>query len=307
VVVGSGGLPLLAPIAIVDSYNSANGPYASGGAKAIVWTNSTQSGSVTVNTNSVLNGSVLAGPGSLLSSIVNLLGALLGGGGGGGTVSASSETRTTGTVLPPNMSGLTDQGSFSSSTASPAPGVYDSMTFTSHTGTTLNLQSGVYQVLNNLSVGTLVHLSVPTATNAVIYVNGNISMGSGSSITVQGTGTLTIYAGASVTLTSATLSASGTNPSTAAVQLLGLPNSNSIQITGSSKLFGVVYAPQASVVMQTGSPVVYGAVVAHDFSVLNTGQFHFDEATKGVKLSNVVGGSAPPGSADYTYKTAGSY
>ena len=34
--------------------------------------------------------------------------------------------------------------------------------------------------------------------------------------------------------------------------------------------------------------------------MLNTSQFHYDEGTKNIKISNIAAGTAPPGAADYS-------
>ncbi|MGN6366927.1 MAG: DUF7305 domain-containing protein [Phycisphaerae bacterium] len=296
VVIGSGGLPLLAPAAIVDSYNSSSGPYSTSGTKAVVWTNSTAGGSVTVNTNSILDGSVLAGPNSLLSSVVNLLGMLLG---GNSSVAAASETRDPGVVIPPNVSGLTAMGGFSGSSGSPPPGSYGNFTVGSHfPATTVFLGSGTYYVNGNFVVGSSAKATING--NTVMYVTGNMNMGTSGSIVLTNGSTLTLYVGGNININGGQINTSGTNPLPGSVQILGLPSTGNIQITNASKVVSVIYSPSSSVTMQTGSPVVQGAVVAHDMTLLNTAQFHYDEATKNVKISNIAGGTAPPGTADYT-------
>ena len=298
VVVGSGGLPLLAPIALVDSYNSGVGPYSTSGTKAVVWTNSTSSNSVTVNVDSVLNGSVLAGPNSLLSAVVNLLGTLLG---GNSSVAVALEPRDPGIVIPPNSTGLTDAGSINQFSASLAPNIYDNITVTAHAASNVNFTDGVYVDKGNLSVSPNGQILVRG--NTVLYVVGNVSLGSGSAITVNAGSSLTLVVGGTVTINGGNINSSGSNPLPSQVQILGLPSSNSIQVSNTSKVIGVIYAPQASVLMQNSAspgPVVQGAIVAHDVTLLNTAQYHYDEATKSIKISNISGGTAPPGAADYT-------
>ena len=47
------------------------------------------------------------------------------------------------------------------------------------------------------------------------------------------------------------------------------------------------------------SAKLYGAVVAHDLTLNSGTQLHFDEALRSTYISNITGGSALPGSADY--------
>ncbi len=294
VVIGSGGLPLFAPIATVDSYDSSIGNYTSSNHNAVVWSNSTSAGSITVNTDSVLDGTVLAGPGSLLSSVVNLLGTLLG---GNSSIAVASEPRDPGVVIPPNASGLPSQGSFNLASGNLATGSYDAINIAAGSGVSTAFNTGVYVDKGNFNVASTGAVSIQG--NTVLYVVGNVNLASGASIAVNSGNTLTLYVGGTVTISGATVSGKGTNPLPSQIQILGLPSSNSIQITNASTVAGVVYAPQASVQMKNNA-IMQGAVVAHDVTLLNTAQFHYDMNTKNIKISNVSGGTAPPGAADYT-------
>jgi hypothetical protein len=295
VVIGSGGLPLLAPTATVDSYNSGSGPYSTSDHKAVVWTNLTGSNSVTIQTDSVLDGSVLAGPTSLLTGVVNLLGSLLG---GNSSVASATEARDPGIVIPPNIAGLTSLGSPSPTNGPLTPGMYDNVTIMSHLPSYVIFSPGFYAIKGSLNLPSSAKINVG-AGNTVIYVGGNLTL-TGSSIAVATGGTLTIYVGGSVNLSSAVISSSASNPLPAQVEILGLASAGSIQLSGSSKIVGAIYSPKSSVLLQSGSPVIQGAVIAHDLTLLNTSQLHYDEATKSIRVSNIAGGTAPPGAADYT-------
>ena len=302
VVVGPG--TLLVPT-LIDSYNSSQGAYSTSGSKAIVWTNSTAGGSVTINTFGSINGSVVAGPLALVSNVLNGVLGLLGLG-GGGTVASASETRDPGVVIPPNMSGMTSQGSVSASTSTFSPGVFDNLTFPTRSGG-YTITGGFYGVNDNLTINSSTKLTTQAASNVVMYVKGNLSLASSSAIVLGAGSTLTIYVGGGTSLSAASINATGTNPLPSAVQLLGLPNAAGIQLSNGSKLYGVIYSPNSSVSMQgtAASPAVYGAIVAHDVAMQNMSQFHYDQATQSIKIDNIAGGTAPPGAADYKSTVVG--
>ncbi len=134
-----------------------------------------------------------------------------------------------------------------------------------------------------------------------IVVNGNTTLS--GTVQFKSTGSLTIYAGGSVTASGARLNSSG---STASFQLLGTSTCSSIQLNSGTVMSGAIYAPQASVAIQTGTSKLFGAVIAHDLTVKNTSQFHFDQALQTLRIDNLTGGSAPAGTADYSVSIAGS-
>jgi len=68
---------------------------------------------------------------------------------------------------------------------------------------------------------------------------------------------------------------------------------------------GAIYAPQHTMTMQTGNPKFYGAVVAKSITIKDSAAFHFDEALRGLRISNITAGSAAPVSADYQINITG--
>ena len=75
-------------------------------------------------------------------------------------------------------------------------------------------------------------------------------------------------------------------------------------------------APQHTMTMQTGSPKFFGAAAAKSITIKDSAAFHFDEALRSLRFSNIsrnsgdwladiTGGSAAPGSADYLINITG--
>ncbi|HUO08082.1 MAG TPA: hypothetical protein VM008_07275 [Phycisphaerae bacterium] len=301
VVVGPG--TLLVPT-LIDSYNSSSGSYVSpGGSKAIIWTNATQGGSVSINTYGAINGSVVAGPTAMLSNVLNLAASILGLS-GGGSVSAATENRDPGTVVAPNLTGLTSQGDYTANVSSLSPGMWNNLNFPNRSGGVL-LSSGLFAINGNATLATSAKVSVSNGASTILYIKGNLTLNSSSAITLGTASSLTIYVGGNIQITTATINATGTNPIPSTVQIIGLPNAGNIQITNNARIYGVIYSPNSSVSMQNNMPQIFGAVVAHDISMKDMSQLHFDEAVKSVKIDGIAGGTAPPGAADYTSKVVG--
>ncbi len=125
----------LLTVALIDSYNSTVSAYNAllPGSNAVLGSNSTAPGALTVKYPSTLKGSFTAGPTAVLSSVVNLVTGLLGQlVGGPVSTGVAAETRTAGNVIPPNFAGQASSGPFTQnkSTVTIVPGVYDSYTLT---------------------------------------------------------------------------------------------------------------------------------------------------------------------------------
>lgn len=277
----------------IDSYNSGVSAYAPGtaGSNGSFGSDATAVGSLLIYFPSVFKGTYTAAPNTLLSNILSLIGLA-----SSPTATATaSEYRTPGTVVVPNTTNLPYVGSISltnSSKTISSPGRYDQIVL-SNSQVTFNA-SGVYHITGNLTLsGSGPSLNVADGTTVVLVVDGNVSLI--KNMNLNNSGQLAIYC-------NGTLSASGNinnNGSTNRLIMYGSSTCNSVQLNGAAKVFGVIYAPQAAVTMQTSSPQFYGAVIASSLTMKNGAQLHFDQALQSLYISNVTGGSAPPGTADY--------
>ncbi len=283
----------------VDSYNSNIAAYNSliPGSNASFGSSSNAVGALTVYFPSLFRGSYTAPVGSILSSVLSLVGL---GVSGPASTSTATEARTPGTVLQPNTTALVYRNTWNKTTSSggtmfpfPAPGKYDSA---SASGVGLQISySGIYYITGSFSLSNSASsLNVDDGVSAVLIVDGNTTIS--GKIILNGTSQLALYCNNPVTIGATNVNLNG---NTSHFTLFGGANCSSVTITGATSVFGSIYAPQAILTMQTGTPKLYGAVIASQLTLKNTAALHFDEALRSLRISNLTGGSAAPGSADY--------
>jgi hypothetical protein len=285
--------------AVVDSYNSGVAAYSqsSAGSNAAFASDSLANGALTINASAVFLGSYTAAPTALTPVKVN----------GGVTQPATStalETRDLGAVVFPNIAGLRQGGPLpppdSSNTVTlAAPAIYGDVTIN---GTTLNITNGAAATatysFNNFTLGNNSGstLTIPDGKTVNLIVRGNLNINTGR-ITLNGTGQLNIYLLGNGTINAASVNEGG---NTAHLMLFGGTKNGNLNITNDGAVMcGLIYAPQHTVTLANHSPKLYGAIIAQSLTLKDTSEFHFDEALRTVKISNITGGSAAPATADY--------
>jgi hypothetical protein len=289
--------------AVLDSYNSSVAAYnpAAPGSNADIGSSSLANGALTINFPSVYRGTYIAAPLAVLNNILNLLGGAL----APASTSNALEARTPGTVYFPNTSGLgANRGNISRSSSSTldTPGLYDNLTVSNATVSIIT--SGTYS-FNNITISNTAAaaLSIPDGKVVTLIVRGTLSL-TNSKINLNNSGVLSLYATSNVTLNNASITNS--NGSTARFILFGGPGGGLITLSNTgATVYGAVVAPQHDVTLQTNSPKLFGAVMAKSLTLKNTAAFHFDEALRSLKIRNLTGGSASPGTADYRISIIG--
>lgn len=116
------------------------------------------------------------------------------------------------------------------------------------------------------------------ASNQVIYVRGDFTMAGSAEVIIAPGGSLKIYVAGNVALAgngifNYTLDATK-------FSLYGLPSCNNIAVSGNAAFTGVIYAPQADVVMNGSGVTIYdivGAIVGNSATMNGHFQFHYDE------------------------------
>src|SRR5437667_6337149 len=114
--------------------------------------------------------------------------------------------------------------------------------------------------------------------NAVLMVDGDVTIGSGSSIDIIPPGTLTLYvAGANTDL------GAGVNNSGWATNFVyyGLPSNKTLTMKPNGEFTGSIYAPSADLKMAGGGSSdqnFIGACVVRTINITGHYKFHFDEA-----------------------------
>jgi len=282
-----------------DSYDSSLGAYSSSnpGASALLNINSSTNGALTINGLSSFNGSAVFPPGSVLGNVVNLLlGALT----GPSSKSTATETRTLGTVIPPNTTGLPNRAAinqfFNQTYSSGA--IYPSITVnTTNPVTTLTIgTTGTYYVTGNLNVNSNSVLQVSDGATVTIRVDGNVNIA--GSVRLNNTGQLTIVANGNVNV-SGNVNWNGAN-STSAFLLEGLNGGGNINLSSNAVVMGGIYAPKSTLNM-SNSAALYGAAAVNAISMQNSSAVHWDNAMKSRLVHNLYNGSAAPGgTVDYT-------
>lgn len=301
ILVGNGDL---LTAATVDSYNSSVASYNAlfPGTNAAFVSNSVASNSLLVYFPSVFRGSYTAGTTALLSNVVGLLG----GASGPAATGTQTESRNPGTVIFPNTAGLAYRGAMSKTVAGTAsygsPGTYDSITAT--TGTVNINATGIYNITGNVALtNSTAKLTFTDGVIAVVVVNGNLSVSSGAIQLLGTTSQVAFYVKGNITLAGGSLNNNG---ATSRATLFGGSSGGTIQITGTNgAMYGSIYAPQHDMTLSSSSPKFFGAVVAKSLTVKDSAAVHFDEALRTLKISNLTGGSAAPGTADYRLSVLG--
>jgi hypothetical protein len=118
-----------------------------------------------------------------------------------------------------------------------------------------------------------------------LYIRGDFTMSGQAAITIAPGGSLKIYAAGDVSL-----SGQGIINYTSQANnfyLLGLDSCQHIDISGNAALTGVIYAPNADIVMNGGGSTVYdvvGAIQGKTATLTGHFHFHYDEALGRAKI-----------------------
>lgn len=225
-----------------DSYDSALGPYNTGGNKGNegnVVTDATTAGAITIGNNTV-NGDAKIGSGGDITT-----GITLGPNGDlNGNPLANANVTTPPITIP--TSGVTDKGAVSLSGSS-GGNPKDSNPCA---GATMILTEGTYK-MSSLSITGNGSLCVTG--KVILYVDGNIDIG-GNGI----------------------LNGSGLPPN---LLIYASNNCTDVKVHGNGNFYGAVYAPNAAITI-TGSPTasMYGAATGKTVEVKGNGAFHYDKA-----------------------------
>jgi hypothetical protein len=141
----------------------------------------------------------------------------------------------------------------------------------------------------NYQVGTLSGSIYVGLTNTVLYVTGNISIGSGGNKKGWAPPQIHIGPGASLTIymagASTSIGGNGLVNDTQEAknfQYYGLPTNTRIDITGNGAFYGTIYAPQADFNLKgsgktTGDDFT-GASITKTTTMAGNFRFHYDEA-----------------------------
>jgi hypothetical protein len=230
---------------IIDSYDSSKGPYSGAhGQNGPVGTNSTSRGAIIMSGNAVIYGDAWVGPGGDPSRVI----LMSGGAAIYGTKSALTAAR--------DMAPLTDPGG-----STPAR-------FTNGT----ILTSGSYRIssinLSGRAMGTI-------DGDVTLYVTGSISLSGSSKIIILPGSSLKVYVGRSMNISGGGIVNQTLDPH--ALTIYGTATCTSVSYSGSSALYGSIYAPKANIAL-SGSSNIYGSAVGKRVTMSGGSAVHCDES-----------------------------
>lgn len=282
----------------IDSYDSRNGPYGVNGNKGSnghLGTNSksTSPEAVKITGSGDIYGDIYIGEGgnpdeAILQS-------------GSGTISGDRTTlddiggnRELPEVKPPSLPSLVDKEAWtktgSSDVSFPGSGRYPSINISGSGDVIFGADSNFIYVEGDFTKSGSGDLIINT--NMTLYIKGNFDMSGSGDITINNDYKLTMYVGGDVEGTGSGLWNTSMNPSN--LTIYGLDSCTQVKISGSTNLYGAVYARNAEIWL-TGSGDVYGSVIGDRIRITGSSDIHYDEAL--VDPNNVP--SAP--TYDYRY------
>ena len=139
--------------------------------------------------------------------------------------------------------------------------------------------SGEYTEINISSNG---KLSIDG--DVVLYITGDVTLNKQAELEVKDGSTLTVYFDGDL---EAKNSSEFNNASEipASLQLYGTGTDQIIDLKNSSDFYGIVYAPEAEVIVHN-SVDIYGSFIVDNFEMKNSGKVYYDKALKEVTLDD---------------------
>ena len=286
----------------IDSYDSRNGPYGVNGNKGSnghLGTNSksTFPEAVKITESGDIYGNIYIGEGgnpdeAILQS-------------GSGTISGDKTTldniggnRELPEVKPPSLPPLVNKEAWTKTGSGDVPfpgsGRYPSVNISDSGDVTFGADSNFVYVAGDFTKSGSGDLIINA--NVTFYITGNFDMSGSGNITINNDYKLTMYVGGDIKGTGSGLWNTSMNPSN--LTIYGLDSCTQVKISGSTDLYGAVYAKNAEIWL-TGSGDVYGSVIGDKIRVTGSSDIHYDEAL--VDPNNVP--NAPTYDYRYTFQS----
>lgn len=218
-------------------------------------TNSIASGAFSFKNSSIINGDVVVGVGGNPDYVIDDFGA---------TITGDTRAQRESNVLPPISVPQWLESLPSSGTIQNDSTVTNSAKYSS-----INLNNSKTLLIDG---------------DVILYVTGEIILGNSAEIQIDNDASLILYLGGdfegknSSTINNLTQNAKK-------LQIYCLDSCESIQFKNSSDFYGVIYAPNAEVIMDN-SANVYGAVVAKSFEQKNSGTFNYDASLRDASVND---------------------
>jgi Flp pilus assembly protein TadG len=155
-----------------------------------------------------------------------------------------------------------------SRTAEASPLVFPAVSVGSNATTNNNAAVATYMSAGSFNIGGTTVASMPAGT----YSFTDFTMSASSVLNI--TGPVIIYVSGTLNLSGSSVSTALNTPSNLQINVASAANAT---ISGSSVLYGEIYAPQAGLTV-SGSGGMAGSIVANSIDLSGTGGIHFDES-----------------------------
>ncbi len=264
------GAVSLTGAAILDSFDSSDPNYSSGGmyvaskrkANALAVTDSGASGAVSLAGSSMIYGSVTTGPSGTVKT--------------GGTCAVGDiawDASKTGVESGHSANNANVQFNDVAAPFTYGSGTTPSSGSYSYGGTNYNylLGSGNYN-MSSLNLSGIQTMVVTGSTT--LYVNGNFSTANSAYVYIASGATLTMYVNGTVSISGAGVVNGAQTANRCAIY--GMPGCTTITCANSGAFIGTVYAPEAALSV-TGAGGASGGFTASTVTISNSGAVHYDE------------------------------
>jgi len=218
-------------------------------------TNSIASGAFTFKNSSIINGDVVVGVGGNPDLVIDDFGATI-----TGDTSALRESN----VLPPIsvpqwLESLPTSGTIQN----------DSTVTNSAKYSSINLKNSNTLLIDG---------------DVILYVTGELILGNSAEVQIDNDASLILYLGGNLEgKKSSTVNNLTEDPKK--LQIYCLDSCEKMVFKNSSDFYGVIYAPNAEVIMNNSADL-YGAVVAKDFELRNSGTFNYDASLRDASVND---------------------
>lgn len=235
--------------ATVDWYN-----YDADDAILKIGTNSIESGAITVGNSATINGDVIVGPGGDMDVAISNSGTIT------GDTSVSAENHELETITVPTwLDALPSGGAIQDDITVTTSAKYSSIDLPN--GKTLQIDGDV-----------------------TLYITGGLTLDNSAKIEVQEDASLILYLGGNLEGKNSS-NINNLTQDAKKLQIYGLDSCESIIFKNSSSLYGVVYAPNADVIMHNSADA-YGAIISKSLDLRNSGVLHYDASLRDVGMDD---------------------
>ena len=238
--------------AVVDWYN-----YDTDDENLKIGTNSIASGALTFKNSAVVNGDVAVGMGGNPDIVISDFGATI----TGATYVMTKRYELPSVAVPEWLESLPSSGTITN----------DSTVTNSAKYSDINLNNNKTLLIDG---------------DVTLYVTGEIILGNSAEVQIDNDSSLILYLGGDYEgKNSSTIN--NLTQDTKKLQIYCLDSCENMQFKNSSDFYGVIYAPNADVIMKN-SANLYGSVVAKNFEQKNSSTFNYDASLRDASVNDEI-------------------